>query len=292
MTVSVGIAGWSYADWKDVVYPRGCRDPLAHCLRYVDGIEINASFYATPPRRRCARWADRARQADTWFTAKLPRAFTHEGALGAEAAGAVVDAFEPLLESGVLRCWLAQFSHRFDARPASRAYLRRLVAPFAARAPVAIEVRHRSWQRDEALAFLRELGVSAVHLDYPGASTGFGLRHTGVLGPERIAYVRLHGRNARDWFRKGAGRDEVYDYDYSTAEVEDLAAWVREIEAGAARVLVVANNHFRGQAMKTALEIVAALRGTRVAVPEPLLRTWPVLRGIASDPPRGLFGAF
>lgn len=41
----VGVAGWSYDDWKDVVYPAGKRRKLAFMSRYVDCIEINTSFY-------------------------------------------------------------------------------------------------------------------------------------------------------------------------------------------------------------------------------------------------------
>ena len=31
-----GIAGWSYDDWKGVVYPRGCKDTLRFCAEHVD----------------------------------------------------------------------------------------------------------------------------------------------------------------------------------------------------------------------------------------------------------------
>ena len=31
-----GVAGWSYDDWKDVVYPRGCKDTLRAVAELVD----------------------------------------------------------------------------------------------------------------------------------------------------------------------------------------------------------------------------------------------------------------
>ena len=39
-----------------------------------------------------------------------------------------------------------------------------------------------------------------------------------------VAYVRVHGRNYRDWFRKGAGRDARYDYLYPAGELEPWAS--------------------------------------------------------------------
>ena len=39
-----------------------------------------------------------------------------------------------------------------------------------------------------------------------------------------VAYLRLHGRNAADWFREGAGRDARYDYLYSHEELGGLSS--------------------------------------------------------------------
>ena len=82
----------------------------------------------------------------------------------------------------------------------------------------------------------------------------------GVTGPARLAYLRLHGRN-RAWFRKGAGRDEVYDWRYSPAEVEQITQRVDRLAADATRTLVVANNHFHGKAMEVVEALLAWYRG-------------------------------
>ena len=51
MATRIGLAGWSYPDWKGRVYPvkppRGF-DPLAHLAEYFDTIEINSTFYRIP----------------------------------------------------------------------------------------------------------------------------------------------------------------------------------------------------------------------------------------------------
>ncbi len=50
-TLKFGIAGWSYDDWRGVVYPRSCQDTLRYCAEFVDYIEINSAFYRFPVAR-------------------------------------------------------------------------------------------------------------------------------------------------------------------------------------------------------------------------------------------------
>jgi uncharacterized protein YecE (DUF72 family) len=79
-----------------------------------------------------------------------------------------------------------------------------------------------------------------------------------VYGPKGIAYLRLHGRSPA-WFQAGAGRDQVYDYEYPPHEVEEIRRRVRDLAAAAALVLVAANNHFHGKAMKVIQTLIATL---------------------------------
>ena len=288
--VRLGIAGWSYDDWKGTVYPRTCRDPLVFCAPFVDFIEINSSFYGIPTVVTAESWVRRTATHDLFFTMKLHREFTHDLLLGDTEIAEFHDACGPLVQAGRLRSLLAQFNFRFDDVPENRWHLDQLVQAFVDIAPVVVELRHVSWQEPEALEWLAGLPISVVHLDYPGTESGFGLRETGILGPSKLAYFRLHGRNHGAWFRKDADRDEVYDYDYSTGEVRELAVRIGEVAAAATDTLVVANNHFEGQAMKTALELAATLGGGKVRVPDLLVQTYPELQKIALGYQRGLFG--
>ena len=46
----IGPAGWSYADWKGIVYPeRGAVDELGLLCSLFDAIEVNGSSTALPP---------------------------------------------------------------------------------------------------------------------------------------------------------------------------------------------------------------------------------------------------
>jgi uncharacterized protein YecE (DUF72 family) len=288
--VAFGIAGWSYADWRGVVYPPGCRDALRYCARFVDCIEINSTFYRLPEPALSESWARRTADLPLWFTAKVPQLFTHDLRLDAGALDATRSGLAPLADAGKLRLLLAQFSHHFVDTPRHRLHLTQLAAELAAVAPLAVEVRHRSWCRDAARAFLVGLDVSVVHLDYPGARSGAGVWPSPIRGPAGVSYLRLHGRNTGAWFRKDAVRDEVYDYLYQPDEVQQLITHIGELAAGSSQTVVIGNNHFQGQAMKVVLELMAAWHHQRVDVPPGLLARHAELKAIAKRDPPGLFG--
>jgi uncharacterized protein YecE (DUF72 family) len=254
-----GIAGWSYEDWKDVVYPRGCKDTLRFVAERVGLIEINSTFYRPPSAKNCASWVTRTEDLGTKFTAKLPMEFTHDGACDEALVQQTRGGFAPLAESGRLVALLAQTNFRVQATPNSVAHFARLRDAFADVAPLVVEVRHQTWNVPRAMEEMRKLGVTVAELDYPGAASGFSLDVTGVRAGG-LAYFRLHGRNAA-WFQKGASRDEVYDWEYSASEVKELEQRLLRIAHDATRTLVVANNHFHGKAMKVVKELVAWYRG-------------------------------
>ena len=103
-----------------------------------------------------------------------------------------------------------------------------------------------------------------------------------------LFYARFHGRNQADWFRKGAGRDARYDYLYSA---EELAPWLGLIRSAArqnVRGIVIANNHYRGQAAVNAVEIRRALADAPVPAPPSRIRAHPRLeKGTCPLPERG-----
>ena len=103
------------------------------------------------------------------------------------------------------------------------------------------------------------------------------------LGPSErvtaaVGYLRLHGRNYRTWFQENAGRDARYDYLYSKAEIKEVAARVRAITQGTDETYVITNNHFRGQALVSAIEILDELDAQPPAVPPQLAESYPRLR--------------
>jgi uncharacterized protein YecE (DUF72 family) len=267
MEIRIGPAGWIYPDWKGRVYP--APEPAGFdALGYLSGtfpvIEINSTFYRPAPARMAEGWARRTPGAFL-FTAKVWEKFTHEPA-GPTAADARVflEGLSPLLESRKLGALLLQFPWFFKDGPAARERLKKCAELLGGRAPLVVEVRHRSWLG--ALDFLRERGLSFCNIDQPRSATAItGTRH--VTGPP--GYVRLHGRNAQAWFKKSATRDEKYDYLYSPAELSEWVEAIRSLQAD--QIFVILNNHFQGKAVVNALQLARAL-GQELSVPEPLKR--------------------
>lgn len=257
--VLFGVAGWTYEDWKDVVYPRSCKDTLRAVAQRVDVIEVNSTFYGLPSAKNCRSWAERTADLGTRFTAKLPQQFTHERRFDLALVAQVREGFAPLVESGRLLGLLAQFDHSLAFGPAAMALLARLAEAFAGTVPLCVELRHASWNASAALAAVAALRLGVLELDYPGMVGGFSRDVTGVRPPGGLAYFRLHGRN-RAWFRKGAPRDEVYDWRYSADEVRQLAQRIDRIGNDAVRTVVIANNHFHGKAMAVIEELLAWYR--------------------------------
>ena len=251
-----GVAGWSYEDWKDVVYPRNCKDTLRAVAQRVELIEVNSTFYRPPSAENCESWVERTADLGTRFTAKLPHEFTHERQYDEALVDTVRRGFAPMCASGRFLGFLAQFPHDFPFTASAVESVAALARRFGGDAQLFVEVRHRTWNAEPAMEAMRGLGVGVLELDYPGMVGGFSRDVTGAHGLAGIAYFRLHGRN-RAWFRKGAGRDEVYDWRYSPDEVRQVGQRLRRIEAESTRAIVVANNHFHGKAMQVVEELLA-----------------------------------
>jgi uncharacterized protein YecE (DUF72 family) len=276
--VACGVAGWSYPDWEGFVYPPKTPDKLRYIAGFVDCIEINSTFYRPPDARTVASWVARTEDLPGfYFTAKLHQDITHRGMIEAPMVEAFREGFEPAARKAKLRHLLAQFRYDFADGAESRRHLERITDAFGGLANLVLELRHNTWQAPGPLEFLGGLGVTVANLDYPTARDSFNL-HLCAVG--RDAYLRLHGRNAKAWFSKGAGRDETYNYLYDGKEVDGLVARVRELAKMSATLTVIANNHYQGKEAVNALEIKAKLAGGRVPVPPLLKEKYPQLERI------------
>jgi uncharacterized protein YecE (DUF72 family) len=277
--IRFGLAGWSYQDWAGIVYPRPKPrgfDPLEYVAGYFDTIEVNSTFYR-PARESVARtWLERtAHNPDFRFTAKLWRRFTHERkeAWGAAEVKEARAALDPLQEGGRLGALLLQFPWSFRNTEESREWLGDLVATFG-EFPLVLEVRHLSWNEPGFFGDLQARGVGFVNIDQPvfKDSIAPSARATSPVG-----YVRVHGRNYRDWWRASAAPHERYDYLYTAEELRPWAKRTREIAAapGTEDVYVVTNNHYRGKGVVNALMLKSMVGGRKkVPGPEPLFEEY------------------
>lgn len=275
----IGPAGWSYDDWAGKVYPDRTRiDRLLYIARYFDCIELNSSFYRVPSRRTVESWRKRISTVPRFlFTVKVHRSLTHERNFDRGFATSFIDTFAPLADEGRVGAFLLQFPWSFRNDAGGREYVSRLGSVFGAH-PSVLEVRHGSWGTEEAASFIAGSGFSMCCIDQPviGDSIGPVCR---VTDPD-LGYIRLHGRNSKDWFRQGAGRDARYDYLYSGAEIEEWKERALSFMAGIKKLFIITNNHYQGQALVNALQIKALLEANRVEVPESLASSYPELRSI------------
>jgi uncharacterized protein YecE (DUF72 family) len=292
--IRVGPAGWSYADWEGVVYPR--RKPpgfhaLAYLSRFVQCLEVNSTFYAIPRAEAAARWARLVADRATFLlTVKLHRDFTHRDRADTREemevdARRFLDGVYPLVRAHRLAALLVQFPLSFQHGSAEVRRLGVLHALFGA-IPLVLEVRHASWFTPPALASIAGLGWSLAYIDLPGAWNHAPAWHE-PTGP--VGYLRLHGRNRGAWFARDAGRDARYDYLYTQAEVAELTERARRIAGAHDETYVVTNNPFEGKGVVNALEIMARLQGSPVPAPPELVRAYPRLERsteIADDRPR------
>ena len=277
--IHIGIAGWSYPDWQGIVYLQSKMDQLDYVSRFVDCIEINSTFYRPPFERTTGSWLRRtSHRPDFFFTAKLHQSFTHEGKIDPAIVEQFHQGFGPFLEAGKLKHLLIQFRYDFADNAQTREHLTTIVRRFEEAFSLVVEVRHKSWEEQDALRFLQELGVTVCNLDYPLSSRSFSLKYCTV---GQAGYVRLHGRNAEKWFSK-AGRDETYNYYYNERELAGIKERLDSLGKAFESLTVIANNHYRGAELANALELKALLTGQKQHVPEGLLKTYPNLARIAA----------
>ncbi len=277
----IGPAGWDYKDWVNLVYPPALKgtDRLAYLANLFDVVEINVTFYRPIEPRLSQRWLDAVRDAANFrFTAKLLNIFTHERRLPEAELGQFQAGLQPLLEAGRLGVLLAQFPYSFHNTEENRAYLVKVKREFE-EFPLAVEVRHRSWQLREVREFLREIGFDFCNIDQPLVSYPMG-RTAWVTGPR--GYLRAHGRRQESWFEFGEDRQARYDYFYSPEELEELAARAEELMEKAKDVYVVFNNHPAGQAVANALEMAHRLTNRTFALPSCLINAFPRLTKLSA----------
>jgi uncharacterized protein YecE (DUF72 family) len=285
--IRVGPAGWSYKDWEGVVYPQKpgkAFDPLEYLARFFDTIEINSSFYRPPAPTTTKAWATRVAENKNFvFTAKLHRVFTHErGKATKKDEKEYRQGMDVLAKAAKLGSVLLQFPWSFKNTPEDHVYLAKLLEKFSDY-PLVLEVRHSSWNMPEVYEWLEERGVGICNIDQPVFKKSIRPQ---ALTTSPVGYVRMHGRNYKDWFREKAPRDERYNYLYSIDELDPWLVRIKEVAKQSRETYVVTNNHFRGQAVVNAVEIKAALAEERVPAPEPLFKVYPRLKesGVPDKP--------
>ena len=244
--IIIGTSGYSFRDWKGVFYPENLRSDefLSYYKDYFAAVEINTSYYGIP---RPSVFENMVRQTpdDFQFIVKTNKATTHEKA-DHEVADEFLTSLVPLRDAGRLAGILAQFPWSFRNTGKNRTYLAELGERYA-EMPLFIEFRHNSWNRGEVYDFLERVGMRFVSVDEPqiGDMMPPEARATGDT-----AYIRFHGRNAKNWWGKAGDR---YDYDYDEDELKPWIKRVEELEKTVWKIYAFFNNCHQGHAVRNAL---------------------------------------
>jgi uncharacterized protein YecE (DUF72 family) len=237
----IGTAGWTYDHWRGCFYPqdlpkKGWFDFYA---RQFSAVEINATFYRTFKDQVYHSWRQRAPQG-FGYVLKAPQLITHRKYLldvdvdihtFYQSCSLLQDKFEMIL---------------LQVAPNTPYDLERLqvaLSSFPEPGRVAVEFRRSEWLNPDTLNLLRSLGATICNVDSPQQ------RITDSLTSDR-AYLRLHGRNR--W----------YAYNYSNAELSEIADLSRNLaRRGASRVYIFFNNDFEGFAPANARALQGMLVG-------------------------------
>jgi uncharacterized protein YecE (DUF72 family) len=306
--VRVGTSGWSYptgkGTWNGIFYPapaskskkKGGFDELAFYAEHFDTVEVNSSFYRVPSIPTTRSWAART-PADFEFSLKLYQKFTHPemfvkatGKDPSELDRKDVDEFraaiDPLAQAGKLGALLAQFPASFKNEPAARGYLEWLLEAFTGY-PLAVELRHRSFSDDPAdtLQLLAAHGAALVQIDEP--KFRLSIRQDRHANVSTFYYMRLHGRNAAQWWSHESSEDR-YNYLYSVSELEPIVAAASEASRDVKKTYMYANNHFSAKSVANAATIKNKLgQPLSGEYPEAFVERYPDLKGLVRVlPPR------
>jgi uncharacterized protein YecE (DUF72 family) len=287
-TLRIGTSGWNYprgrGTWNGVFYPpaRGRAkgfDELSFYAEHFNTVEVNTTFYGQPRAEVSRDWGRRTPPGFE-FSVKLYQKFTHPhmyaerlrpllpggdddaarrdaiAALGRPAA-ADIDEFklgiDPLLTAGKLGPLLAQFPASFKNGESEREYLMALLEEFKGYR-VAVELRHSSWSDSiaETLGMLNAFGAAWAQIDEP--KFRFSIRQNLLPNVTGFYYMRLHGRNAANWWKHDAPEDR-YDYLYSQEELQPFVGALDAAGQLVKKAYLYTNNHFSAQGIANAVMI-------------------------------------
>jgi uncharacterized protein YecE (DUF72 family) len=283
--VRIGTSGWSYpsgkGEWTGLFYPPVRRRPknfdeLAFYAEHFDTVEVNSTFYAQPRAAVASGWAERTPRSFE-FSIKLYQKFTHPGMYRKRVAAALppddqdggavealsrpsasdLDEFkrgiEPLATSGKLGVVLAQFPPSFKRSAHEIEYLTGLLRDLSDYR-VAVELRHKSWSDRvaESLDILNGFGAAWVQIDEP--KFRLSIRQNYLPNVRGFYYMRLHGRNAKNWWHHDKSEDR-YDYLYSASELQEFTDVVSAARSLVKKTYLYTNNHFSAKSVVNAAMI-------------------------------------
>lgn len=267
-TFHIGTAGWSYKDWVPNFYPKQQTkdfDWLKFYTASFNCVEVNSSYYVYLSPKIVESWIRKIEDVEDFlFTIKLHQDFTHNRKYDKTGVKSMYDNLMLLERAERLGGLLIQFPYSFQFNDANAEYLRILNDTFSNYKQF-IEVRHSSWNRKEALDFIKTLDITLCTIDQP--EIGKAIQFDPIITND-IAYFRFHGRNAEAWKKSFAnfGKEQSYDqqseryhYRYTQGELAEVLQKIRLIYDKVKKIFIIMNNHPQGNAVVNAKEFMEML---------------------------------
>ncbi len=171
---------------------------------------------------------------------------THQREDNASVFKAFRQILEPIITAGKLGCILVQFPYSFEFNRRNWDYLG-LFKERLGELPVVIEFRNAQWLRSEVFDWLRHQDLGFCCVD---ESQLPNLLPPLAAVTSHVGYIRFHGRNSAKWWQHEHAY-ERYDYSYTSQELSEWLPKIQKLDSIAEKTFIFANNHCRGQAVRT-----------------------------------------
>ena len=138
----------------------------------------------------------------------------------------------------------------------------------------------------DTLSLLNPFGSAWVQIDEP--KFRFSIRQNFLPNVEGLYYMRLHGRNAKQWWKHQSSEDR-YDYLYADSELSEFVETVDAARSLVKKLYLYTNNHFSAKSVANAAMIKKQLgEPLNGEYREEFLAEYPALAGATTPVRRDL----
>jgi uncharacterized protein YecE (DUF72 family) len=288
--IRTGTCSWTEKTLIDSgeFYPVTVKSPRERLMYYssiFNTVEVDSSYYAIPAARTVSLWTDRTPEYFTFHIKaygaltghgidprSLPKDIFHslpdedinkryiyvkDSSLLKPIAQRFVDVLTPLGKEGKLGMLVFQYPPWFRYSASNLDYILTCKTLMSG-LPVAVEFRHGSWltpdRAEPVFNFLKKNRLTYITADEPQ----YGSLATIPFIPHvttDTAYFRFHGRNKKNWLKKGISTSLRYDYFYKDDELRDFVPHIKKAGRQTKATFAMFNNCHGGFAVKDALRL-------------------------------------
>ena len=260
-SISVAIGSWTDKEYNGLLYPKGTADNerLTTYATWFDHVELNMGYHRIPPVKFVQSWIAQT-PPGFGFDFKLHMDISNDpeaAAKGEKLLGWTLGSARPLIEAGRLGTFFVVMPPSFGPKKRKLEELDPLIEKLRPQL-LAVELRNNGWvdgeQRERTLEFFRSRQLVWIAVDMPRLEGSTIMPPVDEVTNSRLAYLRLHGRRP-DWLTLKGDTEDKHTYEYPPAELDEIVVRVKALAEKADTVHVVANNHARDFAPKTALAL-------------------------------------